>query len=262
METNTNSNLQGISILIPSYNTPQIYLVECINSIIKQSCINHYRFEIVWINDGSNEKYTLELEESLKLFNNIPTIYLIYNKLDINKGIVDALNHGLDLCTNELIFRMDADDIMHVKRIQKQVDFMNKNPKCMILGTLIKEFNVVNGAMELSKRMVHAHPEYYSSEDFLKNPIPWFMNHPTLCYRKHAIEQIGKYNSDDPLVKYSAMEDHELQLRFLKNFGAVYNLQEVLLYYRMHASQITKTHKNVNQNEVRKYMIDKIFYNK
>lgn len=262
METNTNSTLPGISILIPSYNTPKIYLVECINSIIKQSCINHYQFEIVWINDGSNEQCTLELEESLKLFNNIPTIHLIYNKLDKNKGIVDALNHGLDLCTNELIFRMDADDIMLPNRIQKQVDFMNKNPKCMILGTLIKEFTIINGNVEFSKYDVYCHPECYSSEDFLKNPIPWFMNHPTLCYRKHAIEQIGKYNSDDTLVKHSAMEDHELQLRFLKNFGAVYNLQEVLLYYRLHANQISRTHKNVNQNDIRKHIINKIFYNK
>ncbi len=139
---------------------------------------------------------------------------------------------------------------------------MNKNPKCMILGTLIKEFHVINGIMELSKRNVHSHPEYYSSENFLKKPIPWFMNHPTLCYRKKAIEQIGKYNSDDTLIKYSTMEDHELELKFLKNFGAVYNLQEVLLYYRFHDNQNSRNNKHINQNDVRKYIIDKIFYNK
>jgi glycosyltransferase involved in cell wall biosynthesis len=58
----------SISILIPSYNTPKEYLFECITSIITQDCINKYNFEIIWVNDGSNEQYSLELENSLELF--------------------------------------------------------------------------------------------------------------------------------------------------------------------------------------------------
>ena len=249
----------SISILIPSYNTPKEYLIECINSIIHQSCIKNYQFEIVWIDDGSDKEKILELEDSLKLFNSQPNIHLIYKKLDENKGIVDALNIGLELCTHELIFRMDSDDIMFPERIQKQIDFMDKNPQCMILGTLINTFQKKNNRTYVDTN-IHKHQDIIIWDTFIKNPINWFMNHPTLCYRKPAIEKIGKY-SNDSIIKRSAMEDWELELRFLKTFGAVYNLQEPLLYYRIHENQITIKNSRVSnsdKNNIRKYIFDRL----
>ena len=249
----------GISILIPSYNSPQSYLIECVNSIIKQTCIDKYKFEIVWINDGSSEEKTLELEEVLKLFDTAKNINLIYKKLDKNNGIVDALNIGLDLCTNELIFRMDSDDIMFSERIQKQIDFMEKNPQCMILGTQIQTFVLNNNI--ISYKTISKHQDCISLINFLKIPSSWFMNHPTLCYRKQAIEKIGKY-SNDHIIKRSAMEDWELELRFLKTFGAVYNLQEPLLYYRIHENQITIKNSGISNNDknnIRKYIYNRSF---
>jgi glycosyltransferase involved in cell wall biosynthesis len=250
----------SISILIPSYNTPKSYLIQCIKSIINQTCIKDYKFEIVWINDGSNEEKTLELEQSLKLFNIKPNIHLIYKKLDENKGIVDALNIGLDLCTNELIFRMDSDDIMFPERIQKQITFMEKNPQCMILGTQIQEFKLINEIISYKPiNLLKKHQDFISWMQFLEFPFVWFMNHPTLCYRKQAIQRIGKYNSNDSIIKYSAMEDYELELRFLKTFGAVYNLQEPLVYYRNHDNQHSKNNKHIDINiDTKKYILQSI----
>jgi glycosyltransferase involved in cell wall biosynthesis len=235
------------------------YLIDCINSIINQTCIKNYYFEIVWIDDGSDQVKIFELEDSLKLFNAEPKINLIYKKLDENKGIVDALNIGLDLCTNELIFRMDSDDIMFPERIQKQIDFMDKNPQCMILGTLINTFKKKNNINYVDKN-IHTHQDIIIWDTFIINPICWFMNHPTLCYRKQAIEKIGKY-SNDIIIKRSAMEDWELELRFLKTFGAVYNLQEPLFYYSIHENQITIKNSRVSnhdKNNIRKYIIEGI----
>jgi len=41
------------------------------------------------------------------------------------KGLVAALNTGLEKCNSGLVARMDADDIMHSQRLRKQVDFLN-----------------------------------------------------------------------------------------------------------------------------------------
>ena len=165
------AKISGISILIPSYNTPKSFLIYCIESIIHQTCIKEYHFEIVWIDDGSDKEKILELEESLKLFNNEPNIHLIYKKLDENKGTVDALNIGLELCTHELIFRMDSDDIMFPQRIQKQIDFMDKNPQCMILGTQIQTFEMDNDDILLNRPPLdtNKHKEFISWMDFLRN---------------------------------------------------------------------------------------------
>jgi hypothetical protein len=61
------------------------------------------------------------------------------------------------------------------------------------------------------------------------------MNHPTLCFRKSAVINVGNYGSESD----SAFEDFELELRLLKQYGVLYNIQEVLLYYRIHDGQVT-----------------------
>jgi glycosyltransferase involved in cell wall biosynthesis len=241
----------NISILIPSYNTPKEYLIECIKSIINQDCINNYHFEIIWVNDGSTLQNSLDLEDSLELFKAIPTIKLIYIKLSENKGIVDALNIGLDLCSSELIFRMDSDDIMYPARIRKQIDFMEKNTQCMICGTQIQTFRKGDTTSDFIELTVSYHKQILLWHEFLQNPYGWFMNHPTLCFRKKALEITGKYNDTDSIVKFSAMEDFEFELRFLKYFGAVYTIDEPLVFYRIHANQNSQNNTHINPDAVR-----------
>lgn len=241
---------KSISILISSFNTKKSYVNDCIKSILKQTYLNNCIFEIIWINDGSTEENSLDLETSLEQFKLHKNINLIYKKFPINKGLVDALNTGLKLCTNELIFRMDSDDIMFPYRIEKQVNFMNNNPHVMICGTYIIPFN---DNINIDNRVVK-HQTIIKWKDFLKSPLNWFMNHPTLVYRKKAIEQIGGYN-DNQLVKYSSMEDFELELRFMKYYGAVYNLPEPLLLYRIHEEQITQKYKNIEKTNIRRQII-------
>lgn len=248
-----NVDVSNISILIPSYNTPKEYLKECIDSICNQTCINTYTFEIIWINDGSSQERTIDLEESLEKFKTYKNINLIYKCLPTNQGICNALNTGLNLCSNELIFRMDSDDIMFPNRIQTQIDFMVQNPQCMICGTQLYNYEYNNNKWMRSNFRSNL-PEKLSWYDYLKNPLPWFMNHPSLCYRKQAIERVGKY-SEDPIIKESKMEDFELELRFLKTFGMIYNIKDPLIIYRF----IIKKQANIsNHNKLRKYIINKI----
>jgi hypothetical protein len=46
---------------------------------------------------------------------------------------------------------------------------------------------------------------------------------------------IGNYNE----LTHSLYEDFELELKLLKHFGKLYNIQENLVYYRIHANQVT-----------------------
>tara|TARA_B000000475_G_C15906199_1_gene410676 strand:- start:106 stop:363 length:258 start_codon:yes stop_codon:yes gene_type:complete len=61
------------------------------------------------------------------------------------------------------------------------------------------------------------------------------MNHPTFCFRKSKIIEVGNYNNDTKEM----VEDLELILKVLKKYKKIYNLQEVLLYYRLHSGQLT-----------------------
>ena len=232
-----------VSLLIPSYNTKEEYLISCINSIKEQ--VGTFGLEVVWINDSSDHVNTNIL---LKLLDTIirplKNCKLIYERLEKNSGISFCLNYGVKICSNEIIFRFDSDDIMKHNRIIKQLKFILSTPSCVMCGTNVTAFNYVNGINSNISDSVHKNILTWS--EYKKNPKDWILNHPTLCFKKSAILNVGNYRED---FKYP-FEDLELELRVLKTYGILYNLNEALVFYRIHTGQISS--KNSQHNELAK----------
>jgi glycosyltransferase involved in cell wall biosynthesis len=242
-----------VNIVIPSYNTNPLYIQECLGSMYHQ--IGNYGFEIIWINDGSTDYHTTHMIQYLQEFvKSRKYTTVIYKCMGKNYGIVECLNLGLSLCKYDLIFRMDADDIMMNNRIDKQVAYMNANPDCMICGTNILPF--VQTTTQKFYQRPSLHKQLFTWEEFLSERPSWFMNHPTLCFRKSAIDEVGNYNSDK--YKFSAMEDFEIELRFLKKYGVVHTLPECLLCYRVHDEQITILTRDMNKEPIKNAIIQDI----
>ena len=100
---------------------------ECLESIKHQK--GHLNFEIVWINDGSNASNTNTIKKLLKeLIDTTRWTSIKYFENGGNKGIGYSLNHGVKMCTHELIIKMDSDDVMSPERIAKQYMFMLEHP--------------------------------------------------------------------------------------------------------------------------------------
>ena len=188
-----------VSLLIPSYNTKEEYLISCINSIKEQ-----------------------------------------VGRLDKNSGISFSLNRGVNLCSNEIIFRLDSDDIMKYDRIIKQLQFILSNPYCVMCGTNVTSFEYVN--------VIHStigksnHKNLLTWLEYKNNPKTWILNHPSLCFKKSAILKVGNYRED---FKYP-FEDLDLELRVLKIYGLLYNINESLVFYRIHNNQITSKNTHIN----------------
>jgi glycosyltransferase involved in cell wall biosynthesis len=219
-----------ISMLIPSYNTNQFYLVECVNSIKEQ--IGTFGLELVWIDDCSSLENTTFLVNLLKTeLEPLNHLKIVYQKTRINRGISFCLHQGVFLCTNELIFRMDSDDIMLNNRIQKQLEFMGTNPSCVMCGSNIICFNEDNGIKNETSRTTHKNT--LSWQEYKKNPVDWFLNHPTMCFKKTPVLAAGNYRKHFKVP----FEDLELELRVLKKYGVIFNLPECLLLYRQHSNQ-------------------------
>jgi len=220
---------KSVSVLISSYNTQAKYIKECLESIKAQT--GHFNIEIVWINDGSDDLHSKLLKKLLANFiRDSRFITLVYEVNETNKGIGYSLNKGVLLCNNELIIKMDSDDIMVNKRIQTQMEFMELNPHIMICGSQISCFrDNINNVVSVT-----SHP-IMTWENYKQQPTHWFVNHPSLCYRKTAIIEIGNYDAN----KSRMIEDFEMSLRMLKKYGCLVNLNESLLYYRLHDKQVT-----------------------
>jgi hypothetical protein len=223
-----------VSVLVSSYNTNAAYVKDCLESIKAQN--GHFGIELVWIDDGSNDENKTRLRELIEDFKSTTRFTrVVYKELEENRGIAAALREGIELCTCEYIVKMDSDDIMHPDRIERQIEFMRKTPDCAVCGANIQFFrSAASGAMEMGTKTNH--PYLLTWADFVKKPRDWFMNHPTMCARRDAILAVGSYNLS--LTK-SPFEDFELEIRLLKKYGRIYNMNEILLLYRLHPNQVT-----------------------
>lgn len=142
--------------------------------------------------------------------------------LSENKGLGNAMNTGMDLCSNELIARMDADDISAPDRFEKQVAYMSEHPEIAVLGGQISEF-IGSEDNIVGYRNVPLDPKecrkYYQDRDPL--------NHMTVMLRKSAVLDAGNY------LPWHLDEDTYLWGRILKKGYEIANLPDILVNVRV-----------------------------
>lgn len=106
-----------VSIIIPAYNSEK-YILEAIKSAKKQTYKN---WELIIVNDNSKDR-TKEILEKEKKDKKIKVI-----NLNENKGAGIARNIGIDLAKGKYIAFLDSDDVWHTQKLEKQIEFMEKN---------------------------------------------------------------------------------------------------------------------------------------
>ena len=213
-----------ISVLMSIYSEPKNWIELSINSISNQSYKN---FEFIIINDNPKRQINIELLEKYK--NIDPRIVVITNKS--NLGLTKSLNKGLKIATGDYIARMDADDISLPDRFLKQVNFLDSNKEYIACGSSYTNINQIGG-----KKQIINSPETDAeirSRIVLNNPIA----HPTLMFRKDLVRLNNLYY--DESLKYA--QDYKF-IFDLSQIGKLYNLQELLLNYRISEYQISKNH--------------------
>ena len=200
-----------VTVLMPVYNAEK-FLREAIDSILNQSYRN---FQFLIIDDGSTDSSAKIIQEY-----NDPRIRFVQNEQ--NLGISLTLNKGIALSTTELIARMDADDISHPQRLQKQYEYMLYHPDCALLSTWAK-------VITEDKKFVRL--ERYPSKFYYYNlTFECWMYHPTIMFRKSAIEQVGMYS-----MPYS--EDYDLFWKVSTQFR-ISNIAEPLVDYRLSSTSL------------------------
>lgn len=174
--------------------------------------------EIVIVIDGS---VPLELSETInKLEKEIP--YIKTKLLPENKGLGDALNVGINLCSHELIARMDADDISVPDRFEKQISYMAEHPEIAVLGGQISEF-IDSKENIVGYRTVPVDPQ--ECRKFYQDRDP--LNHVSVMLRKSAVLDVGNYQH------WYQDEDSYLWGRILKKGYEIANLHDILVNVRV-----------------------------
>lgn len=141
--------------------------------------------------------------------------------LSENQGLGNALNAGLQKCQYDYIARMDTDDVCTPDRFAKQVRMLQEKPEIEILGGQILEFSEEIGDLPISRKLPTKGGELI---DFAKKRNPF--NHPTVFYKKVAVQKAGAYQND------YLYEDYALWVRAINRGINIANLPEIVLYMR------------------------------
>ncbi len=197
------------------YKENPIYLIESIESMLKQTLPAE---QIVIVKDGPLTKELDSIIENYKNKNNKLFTILI---LEENIGLGKALDKGLLLCRNELVARMDTDDISLPERCEKQVKEFIKNPKLSIVGSNIDEFYDNPDNVISSRNVPSSHENIIK---FIRRRSPF--NHPAVMFKKSEVIRCGGYG------KFRRKQDLDLFSRMLNNECLAKNINESLVLFR------------------------------
>lgn len=142
-------------------------------------------------------------------------------RLEKNSGLGNALNIGINYCRNELVARMDSDDISYPDRCERQLLFFHENPSVSVISGTVEEFTKSIYHID-SKRILPEKQEEILAFAKCRNPF----NHPCVMYKKSAVKAVGGYQ------ELYLLEDYLLWIRLLQSGYNGYNLQRPLLWMR------------------------------
>lgn len=186
------------------------YLRIAIDSMLNQTVAPD---EIVLVEDGplTDDLYAV-LDE-------YPMLHRVKNETNLGLGL--ALNVGLKECRNELVARMDTDDISVPERCKLQLHFLNNNRDVSIVGGQIEEF-IEETSNVVGKREVPTVDN--ELKEFMKKRCPF--NHMSVMFRKSDVLEVGNYQD------WFWNEDYYLWIRLALANKKFSNLSETLVKVR------------------------------
>jgi len=201
-----------ITILLPVYNDEK-YLKCCLDSIISQSYRN---FKCLIGFNGTIDRSREIAEEII----NGDSRFFIYDYGD-DKGKAITLNKLIKESDTDYICLIDGDDFWHIEKLEKQAALIGRYD---VIGTLthyINSDNVVTGLLRLAE-----------DSDSIRNGFSILHNqivNSSCLIKKKDVLSCGGWDPD-----LESLEDFDLWIRLHKSGKTFYNIQEFLVYHRIH----------------------------
>lgn len=207
--------MEKFSVLMSVYHREKgAFLRTALESVFNQTAPPN---EVVLVKDGP---LTTELDTVIEEFKNqYDTLQVV--ALPKNAGLGEALNQGLSHCSHELVARMDSDDICIADRFNLQLEVFEQHPELSVVGGWIDEFSTDDRIVESIRKLPEKHSEIRKFAK-KKNPI----NHPSVMFKKSAIEAVNSYEH------FYLLEDYWLWIKLLNNDYQFYNIQKPIVKMR------------------------------
>lgn len=217
-----------ITIAIPTRNRPN-FLQQSLESVLNQA----YESLRVLVIDNNSE---MDMSPIINKFSDSRVSFV---KNSENLGIIGNWNKAIELCRTEYLSVFHDDDIMLPQFISRSIDALENNPT---VGFSYSHANKVDESLNY----ISLWSSLFPGEGFIKGTdyILYTIKQgccvtiaPTVVVRKNVFDSVGKFRDNLCFNSF----DFNMWLRIANKFD-VYFVNEVLVNYRVHEGQMSKTY--------------------
>jgi len=205
-----------ISVIMPTYNPPELYLREAIESVITQVYEN---WELCIADDASTAPHVRAvLEEYMELDDRI--------KVDFrptNGHIAHASNSALALATGEFIALCDHDDLLTPDALYENVRLLNGHRDADMI------YSDEDKVDENGRRSDPYFKPDWAPDSFLSRN---YVSHLGV-YRRSLVEDVGGFRPG-----FEGSQDYDLVLRIVERTNRIHHIPRVLYHWRIHALSV------------------------
>jgi glycosyltransferase involved in cell wall biosynthesis len=213
-----------ISVLLPARNAGST-LASALRSVERQTLRD---WECVVVDDGSSDG-TAAIARAFAARD--PRFRLVRGPAE---GLVPALTAGLAACRGDRIARMDADDLMHRRRLQRQAKALAEQPGWSATGCHVRLFprGALGDGYRSYERWINGirSADCVTRESWIECPVA----HPGLMLRRESLDRLGYRDRGWP-------EDYDLVLRLLRRGERIGIVPERLLSWRHLPERLSRT---------------------
>lgn len=202
-----------ISVLVPVYNTPNVFLNEMIQSVQVQTYSN---WELCIANANPNNKeVAATLERITKADMRVKVV-----DVPENLGIAQNTNCALEIATGEYIGLLDHDDVLEISALYEVIKCLNENQGTDVVYT---DEDKITTNMD----------EYFAPNFKPDFNLDMLRSNNYICHffvaKKELIEKVGAFRGE-----YNGAQDYDLFLRCIECAENVEHISKVLYHWRVH----------------------------
>lgn len=220
-------NHPRVSVITAVHNGER-FLAEAIGSILGQTFTD---FEYLLVDDRSTDGSPGILRHYAALDNRV---VLLRTEVHINQS--NAINTALRQARSEFVAILDADDVAHPERLERQVAFLEARPGVGVAGTQARQIDEDGRVGRVLSYPVTCELARWAI--LFWTPVL----HSAAMIRLELLREIGGYS-----VQWRYATDYSLWAELIARTG-IASVPEVLVSYRRHAQQTTSTHSKQQQS--------------
>lgn len=205
------------SIIVPLYNTPEVFLKEMIESVQDQT---YAKWELC-LADGSDDKHS-DVEKIYRQYIRKDK-RIKYKKLDNNLGISENTNAAIEMATGDYIGLFDHDDLLHPSVLYEYMNVIcEKNADFIYCDE--DKFETIDGKYFEPNFKPDFSIDYLRSNNYICHFV---------VFKKSLLGRIGLFRK-----QFDGSQDHDMILRMTEIAENIVHVPKVLYHWRCSSASV------------------------